>query len=680
MSFRRVADLGSTTSILFLMLVFCAGFLLVPTSHASVGFQPVNADELKMTSEPMAPGAPAIILYHEVNRDDLGRLAHGGVQVSYYNASSRYEEDYFRIKILTEEGRKHAEIEIPMLKSYIIISGVHARTIRPDGSIVEFTGQVFEKTISKKKGVKYDAKTFTLPDVQVGSIIEYYYTVNYEGGYIWFSNWILSNELFQKHARFTLRPYNVEGSHINLRWSERLAPGMPEPKQGPDGIVKLEADNIPAFQSEDFMPPENELKARIDFIYSWEAFEPDLNKYWKQAGKKRNEEVQGFLSKRGALEGEVARILSPSDSPEVKLQKIYTRVQGFRNLSYEPAKTDEEKKREHERDQANAEDVLKRGYGNENQLNWLFLGLARAAGLEAYGLALSDRSEFFFNPQMMDSNRLNQTAVLVKLNGKDLYFDPGSRFAPFGMLKWEETGVQGLRLDKDGGAWIQTVVPDSSLSQIQRRAELKIADNGDLEGKLTVTFSGLESLRRRFDERSEDEVERKKYLEEEVQQYIPAASEVKLVNTPEWGSTAAPLVAEFNLKVPGWVSRGGKLALCPVGLFGGTERHVFDHAERIHPIYFEFPAQRVDDVLLELPTGWRVSTLPKAQNQDYHVVAYSMGAQDNKTSFRLTRKLDINIVSMDTKYYGPIRSFFQGVRDVDGQQVVLQPGAAVSSN
>jgi hypothetical protein len=107
---------------------------------------------------------------------------------------------------------------------------------------------------------------------------------------------------------------------------------------------------------------------------------------------------------------------------------------------------------------------------------------------------------------------------------------------------------------------------------------------------------------------------------------------------------------------------------------------VFDHAERIHPIYFEFPAQRVDDVLLELPTGWRVSTLPKAQNQDYHVVAYSMGAQDNKTSFRLTRKLDINIVSMDTKYYGPIRSFFQGVRDVDGQQVVLQPGAAVSSN
>jgi hypothetical protein len=132
--------------------------------------------------------------------------------------------------------------------------------------------------------------------------------------------------------------------------------------------------------------------------------------------------------------------------------------------------------------------------------------------------------------------------------------------------------------------------------------------------------------------------------------------------------------------VPGWVSRGGKLALCPVGLFGGTERHVFDHAERIHPIYFEFPAQRVDDVLLELPTGWRVSTLPKAQNQDYHVVAYSMGAQDNKTSFRLTRKLDINIVSMDTKYYGPIRSFFQGVRDVDGQQVVLQPGAAVSSN
>ena len=55
-----------------------------------------------MTSEPQAPGAPAIILYREVNRDDSGNTAH--------------EDDYYRIKILTEEGRKYADIEIPFFK------------------------------------------------------------------------------------------------------------------------------------------------------------------------------------------------------------------------------------------------------------------------------------------------------------------------------------------------------------------------------------------------------------------------------------------------------------------------------------------------------------------------------------------------------------------------------------
>jgi hypothetical protein len=33
---------------------------------------------------------------------------------------------------------------------------------------------------------------------------------------------------------------------------------------------------------------------------------------------------------------------------------------------------------------------------------------------------------------------------------------------------------------------------------------------------------------------------------------------------------------------------------------------VFDHAERLHPIYFEFPASRVDDVTIDLPAGWQV--------------------------------------------------------------------------
>src|SRR5271166_6176167 len=65
-------------------------------------FQAVSAEELAMKSEPLAPGAPAIILLRQVDRDDNGTTSH--------------EDNYVRIKILTGEGRKYADVEIPFLK------------------------------------------------------------------------------------------------------------------------------------------------------------------------------------------------------------------------------------------------------------------------------------------------------------------------------------------------------------------------------------------------------------------------------------------------------------------------------------------------------------------------------------------------------------------------------------
>ncbi|MGO8794948.1 MAG: DUF3857 domain-containing protein, partial [Candidatus Sulfotelmatobacter sp.] len=249
------------TSYGILLVVLAVGSFCPVLVHAGVGFQPPNPEELKMTSEPLAPGAPAIILYRQVDRDDNGVTSH--------------EDDYIRIKIFTEEGRKNADVEIPFLKGGNDVIHLHARTIRPDGTVAEFEGKVFEKEIVKTRGLKYMAKTFTLPDVQVGSIIEYYFTYDFKEYSLYDSNWMLSQELFTKAAKFSLKPY--KGSFQNpfsVRWRPYLPPGVTAPQEGPDHIVRMEAHDIPAFQPEDFMPPESELKARVEFIYSQEAFEP----------------------------------------------------------------------------------------------------------------------------------------------------------------------------------------------------------------------------------------------------------------------------------------------------------------------------------------------------------------------------------------------------------------------
>ena len=115
-------------------------FLIVPITPKltlAEGPPPITPDELKMTSDPLAPGAPAVMLYRQVDRDDSGQTAH--------------ETNFVRIKILKEEGRKYGDVEIPFLKENgLNIVNIRAKTIRPDGSEVPFQAKVFDKMVEKR--------------------------------------------------------------------------------------------------------------------------------------------------------------------------------------------------------------------------------------------------------------------------------------------------------------------------------------------------------------------------------------------------------------------------------------------------------------------------------------------------------------------------------------------------
>jgi hypothetical protein len=90
--------------------------------------------------------------------------------------------------------------------------------------------------------------------------------------------------------------------------------------------------------------------------------------------------------------------------------------------------------------------------------------------------------------------------------------------------------------------------------------------------------------------------------------------------------------------------------------------------------------EKVDDVTIDLPLGWQVQSLPQAQNQNGHVVAYNLKAENSAGSLHLTRKITVDMLLVEVKYYPALRNFFQVVRTGDEEQIVLQPGAASASN
>jgi hypothetical protein len=182
----------------------------------------------------------------------------------------------------------------------------------------------------------------------------------------------------------------------------------------------------------------------------------------------------------------------------------------------------------------------------------------------------------------MSTWEVDAPVVLVKLNGKYLFFDPGTPFTPMGLLPWQRTGVQCLKLDKEGGEWMDTAMPDSGAARVERTADLKLRGDGSLEGKLKVAYRGQEALSLRLEERNKDDVARRKFLEDQVKEAVPAGIEVQLTNQPNWSSSEFSLVAEFSLKVPGWASSTGHRTIVPAGLFVGRSPVLWLQENRQH--------------------------------------------------------------------------------------------------
>src|SRR5689334_9308956 len=125
---RRKVTLALVSAVLF----------VVPTVRADE-WKPITPEDLKFTD----PGAPAVILYENYERDDNKHSLHR----------------YVRVKILSEEGKKYATVEIPYNREIEKVAEVRARTVRPDGSVAPFDGKVYEKTVVKGHGIKILEKT-----------------------------------------------------------------------------------------------------------------------------------------------------------------------------------------------------------------------------------------------------------------------------------------------------------------------------------------------------------------------------------------------------------------------------------------------------------------------------------------------------------------------------------------
>jgi len=638
---------------------------LAPAAWAE-DWQPISKEDLALKDNPAHPGSHAMILYRESSVD----------------TTEASVSEYVRIKIFTEEGKKFGDVEIPFVKREggFDIHDVRARTIRPDGTIVNFDGKVFEKEVFKIGGVKELEKTFSLPDVQPGCIVEYKYREQHDRDYFVEPVWILNRDLYTRFGRFSFHPYKEETDY-QMYWRRYLVPTAMEPKKQPDGSYIMEVHDLPGIDEEKYMLPKPILQSRVEFFYRSpdEPADEKPDHYWKRTGKKWNDDMEHFINRRGALEAELGQIIAPSDPPEAKLRKIYARVQKIRDTYYEIEKTKKEQKQENLKKNDNVEDLLKRGYGTERQINFLFIALARTAGFDATSVYVAPRNNNFFHEQMEDSSEIDDDIVWVKLDNADVYLDPASGFYPYGLLPWYETGVKGLRLNKQGGDFITTTEPALNDARLERQAEVSLDGDGNLSGKVTVDFLGQLAAIRREDEREEDDAGRKKYMTDLIHQWLSAESSFEITQMTGWEDNNAPLHIEGKIHMAGFGATTGRRILAPATIFRSAEAEAFEPAKRVNLVYFHYPYVDHDEIILHIPDGYRIETAPPAIKTPEAVMDYSLTATPQGSIVHIDRRLNVKQCLFEVKLYAAIRDFFNQVKGDDESQLVLTSAQSQSA-
>src|SRR6266853_1902493 len=584
---------------------------------------PITPQDLQYKEVPGNKGESAVRLYY----------------AQYINDNTASCFFYERIKILNEKalnpdvrGKTYADVEIPILTIGDFVEDItdlKARTIKPDGSIVEFTGKPFEKVVFKGRGNKLSVKAFRMPE--------------YGGERI---------------------------SHVTLNLKERPR------ERGSDS--ELELTNIPPFESEDFMPPENNFKPSVIF-FTGSKGKVDVDKEWLEIGKAFYESYERYMAANKGVKEAAMQAIGGENEPGMKLRKVYERVQQLRNFSFERSRTREERKAENIQKNTGVGDVLAHGYGTNEEITLLFVAMARAAGFDASPVMVSDRKRRFFVREWTSWLQIDNLIAAVNLNGNDVFLEPGTRFCPYGFLRWNHTAIEALKLDRKGRAFVKAPSLSYDKSITKRTADMALGEDGTLKGNVILEFKGAEALEHRLDAIDRDEAGRKKDLEDELKQWLPTGAIVKMALAQGWEDADAPLVARFDVELPNYATLAGKRLLIPAFLFQLKQNQAFAHGQRKYPVYFPYPFTDNDTVTIKVPAGFMLENMPPAQDAKLPYARYQNVSQFDGIQLLTQRQLAFNGIFFPVDKYSELKSFFGKVQAGDEQQAVLHAGGSTSA-
>jgi hypothetical protein len=662
----------------------CLPLLLAFTSPALLlaQFQQPTGEELKMTADPKAPGAAAVYLnVEEIANDPL-----------------HYRSIYARIKVLTEKGKELATVQLPYLSGTFKITDIKARTIHSNGTVIPLVGKpedllVAMTTTKEGEHLKVGRKVFTLPSVEVGSILEYKYQIEYGENLSSSPQWEIQGPYFVHKAHYEFTPAkqflagstNITTSYLQdshervlntLIWWPRLPQGVAVIKDA-IGNFSVDLTDVPPTPDEEWMPPIESIRYKVFFYYKSSS---NAQNFWIEDAKLWSKDVDHFAEPSKSIKDAVAGIISPTDSDIDKAKKLYKAVQALDNTDYSRKKTESEMKQLKLKTARHAEDTWTQKSGDSEDIALLYLAMLRAAGITAYASKVVDREQGVFDPTYLSLSQLDDTLVVLSTGGKEIALDPGEKMCPFQIVNWRHSSAGGLTQSDSGVKAVTTGAQQHPNNKTIRIGDVTLDAQGALTGSFRIFMTGQAALYWRQKAINNDETEVKKQFDKSLESLVPDGVEAHVDHFTGLDDPDTNLTAFITAKGSLGAATSKRLML-PAFFFETRATQPFVAQEkRTQPVDMHYGEVVTDQVVYHLPNGFTIEGAPQDNKIDWtghaNLIVKSASAPGQIT---IARQLVRAFTFAKPEEYQDLRGFFQKVAASDQAQLVLSKSAPASS-
>jgi transglutaminase-like putative cysteine protease len=657
---------------LFILLVFS-------TANAQK-FEPgkVSVAELQQQSHPSDPSAVAAVLYTK-----------GKTYFELSPADGFYSltEVEVRIKIYKKEGygcgnrtiayytgaNDDQSVSISKAATYNLVNGQIEKTkLKSEG---EFTEKLDRNTSLRK---------IAMPNIREGSIVEYSYTI--KSPYLQkFPDWD-----FQARIPVDYSEYQIlipEYFKYNSYLKGKLEPKTETSSRQRDftgvanetvnqrgGFVRNRYDyeikcmelstsylltNIPAFKEEDYTDNiENYTSSLIHELASVHFKDGPFTNYttdWESVTRK----IYSYpdfgieLAKTGYFEDDLKPIVLGDDYN--KLSAIFnfltTRMTWNGDYSYLCDKG------------------VKKAYaeksGNTAEINLMLVAMLRHAGLDANAVLLSTKSNGIASYPNLKG--FNHVIASVKMPTGIVLMDATSKFATPGVLPQEDLNRSGRMVLDGGGSAIVALMPTEP-SKMTCNLVAEMDAEGKISGKIRQQYTDYKAMGFR---ESYHNIQTDVYLQHLEDKLGGITITEYNANEKE---VFKPVTETYSFSDSGSTEIiGGKLYFSPM-LFFASKVNPLKQETREYPVNFSFPSQGKYNIIIKIPEGYQVETIPAAASvvMDEKLGSFKYNVTQSGGQLQLFYSFDIGKAIVGSEYYEVLQDFYKAAIEKQNEKIVLK--------